>query len=305
MEADLAPITVPAFQIDRRAQPIPDRIEPHRVSYEAAVAACSARGGRLCDELEWERACEGDAHASLPTTTSFEACVARPESCATVTGVIAQGVLAAEWTVSGGQPVLRGAREDQDAAMHRCDARTTLASTEGREAAVRCCYGPAPALTYPRIQSPRPFTPLAIETSELRAHMRSIPELARWADDFTPFGIDDAARAYQRAGSEIDPVTRARLADGPLLWSPANGERAWLFAGTSGPDTLLVVLYPLDDDTVIHGASFVFTNEHLPVALTPVPQERASVSWTTRAGTSGESGFVRFDDDAVMRIVGQ
>jgi hypothetical protein len=65
------------------------------------------------------------------------------------------------------------------------------------------------------------------------------------------------------------------------------------------------VLYPLDDDTVIHGASFVFTNEHLPVALTPVPQERASVSWTTRAGTSGESGFVRFDDDAVMRIVGQ
>ena len=305
-EADLAPIDVPAFEIDRRAEADPGRADARRVTAEVAAATCSARGARLCDELEWERACEGDAHRSLPTAGSWADCAAHPEGCTSGFGAVAQGVLAPEWTRSGDRYVLRGARVDQDEPLHRCDARTPLETPEGREGAVRCCYGPAPSLAYPERRGGLPFTPLEIDLETLRAAMRSTPELAPYADDFTPFDTATAERAYTRADLVVDDVIRARLAAGPLLWSPANGERAWLFAGTSGEDTLIAVLYPLDgpEGAVVHGASFVF-RERVPVAITPVPRERESVAWATAVGRAGESGFVRFDEDGVIRIVGQ
>jgi len=67
------------------------------------------------------------------------------------------------------------------------------------------------------------------------------------------------------------------------------------------------VLYPLDDPSgrVVHGASFVFRGEHVPVALTPVPRERTSIAWTTAVGRVGEGGVVRLDEDGVLRIVSQ
>ena len=306
VEADLAPITVPAFEIDRRVLTATDRADPQRVSSRDAISACSARGGRLCDELEWERACEGDVHVSLPTTGDYAACTAHPSECASAMGLIAQGVLALEWTLSAGQLVLRGARDDQDTPMHRCDARVLLVDPSDREAAVRCCYGAAPSLTYPASRGGMPFSNLELSLDALRAAMRSTPELAPWADDFTPFDLAGAERAYSRADLIVDETTRARLAPGPLLWSPANGERAWLFAGQSGADTIIAVLYPLDDGTsVVHGASFVFRGEHVPVAITPVPRERTSVSWSTAVGRAGESGLVRLDEDGVVRIVAQ
>lgn len=308
VEADLAPMEVPAFGIDRRVDTAEGRADPLRLSAAAAVAACTARGARLCDELEWERACEGDAHLPWPTVTGdFAACAREPERCASATGVIAAGVLAPEWTRSGDRFVLRGARDDQEAPMHRCDARTPLNDASDREGAVRCCYGPAPTLVYPAPRTSAPFAPLDISVDALRVAMRSTPELAAWADDFTPFDVATAERAYTRADLLVDDTIRARLAPGPLLWSPANGERAWLVAGESGDDTLIVVLYPLDapSGAVVHGASFVFRGEHVPVAITPVPRERLSVAWSTAVGRAGESGFVRLDEDGVIRIVAQ
>ncbi len=295
-----------AFEIDRRAEADPGRADPRRVTAEVAAATCSARGARLCDELEWERACEGDEHRALPTVGSWADCAAHPESCTSAFGALAQGVLAPEWTRSGDRYVLRGARVDQDGPFHRCDARMPLETTEGREGAVRCCYGAAPSLAYPERRGGMPFTPLAMDLETLRAAMRSTPELAPYADDFALFDTAAAERAYTRADLVVDDVIRARLAAGPLLWSPTNGERAWLFAGTSGEDTLIAVLYPLDgpEGAVVHGASFVF-RERVPVAITPVPRERESVAWATAVGRAGESGFVRFDEDGVIRIVGQ
>ena len=309
VEADQAPIDVPAFEIDLGARRAADRADPEHVAVEVAAASCEARGGRLCDELEWERACEGDAHVALPTASGdFPACAADPARCVGALGLIAQGVLAPEWTRSGERFVLRGARLDQEAASHRCDARTVLDDTAGREGAVRCCYGPAPSLTYP---APRPggapFAPLEIDLPALRAAMRSTPELAPWADAFTPFDTAAAERAYTRADLAVDDTIRARLAAGPLVWSPIAGERVWLFAGESGEDSLIAVLYPLEgpQGAVVHGASFVFHGEHVPVAITPVPRERASVAWSTAIGRAGESGLVRLDDDGVIRIVAQ
>lgn len=307
VEADLAAIEVPAFEIDRRPATSVGRADPEHVSVAAAMTACTSRGARLCDELEWERACEGDAHVSLPTSGAWADCVTQPDRCTTATGVIAQGVLAPEWTRSGDRFVLRGARDDQDAPLHRCDARTPLEDTANREGAVRCCYGPAPSLAYPTSRPTMPFTPLDIELADLRAALRSTPELASWADDFTPFDLPSAERAYTRADQIVDETIRARLAAGPLLWSPSNGERAWLVAGQSGEDTLIVVLYPLESPAgaVVHGASFVFRGEHIPVAITPVPRERTSVAWSTAVGRAGESGFIRRDEDGVIRIVSQ
>jgi len=229
VEADLAPIDVAAFEIDRRAESAPARSDPARVALSVAESACSARGARLCDELEWERACEGDEHLAWPTSGDFADCAAHPESCTTASGVIAMGVTSPEWTRSGDHVVLRGARDDQDAPLHRCDARVVLAETADREAAVRCCYGPAPALTYPTpTRVAMPFSPLDVSRDALRAAMRSTPELAPWADAFEPFDLAAAERAYTRADLVVDDTIRARLAAGPLLWSPAHGERAWL-----------------------------------------------------------------------------
>ena len=310
VEADLEPIEVPAFEIDRRAESVEGRSDPARVSLAAAQASCDERGARLCDELEWERACEGDAHLPWPTQSGdFADCLAHADRCSSATGTIAQGVLAPEWTRSGDRLVLRGAREDQDAPLHRCDARVVLADDAlDREAGVRCCYGPAPALTYPTpTRVALPFAPLTITTDELRVAMRSTAELAPWADAFTPFDLTSAERAYARADLAVDDTIRARLAAGPLLWSPSHGERAWLFAGESGSDTVLAVLYPLDGSSgaVVHGASFIFRGEHVPIAITPVPRERGSVAWATTIGRVGEGGVIRLDEDGVIRIVSQ
>jgi len=306
LEADLAPIDVPAFEIDRRAVPIDGRTDPQRTSAADAAASCAARSGRLCDELEWERACEGEAHVALPTASGdLAACIARPETCVGAMGLLAQGVLAPEWTTSGGAWVLRGARADQDASFHRCDARTPLADPSDREGAIRCCYGPAPALAYPPVRSGPPFAPLAISVDALRAALASTEELAPWAGAFEPFDVDEAAGAYARADVVADETVRARLAPGPLAWSPAHGEIAWVLAGRSGADTLIAVLYPLDGGGVVHGASFVFRGEQVPVAMTAVPRERTSISWSTAVGRPGESGSIRLDPDGIVRIVGQ
>lgn len=308
VEADLAPIQVPAFEIDRRADTREGRADPEHVSVADAEGFCATRGGRLCDELEWERACEGDAHVSLPTAMGdYAACAAHPDRCVGATGVVAQGVLAPEWTRSGERYVLRGGRVDQDAPFHRCDARVPLNDTRDREGAVRCCYGPPPSLAYPPPRGGLPFAPLDLPLDQLRAAMRSTPELAPWADAFTPFDLAAAERAYTRADLAVDDTLRARLAPGPLLWSPANGERAWIVAGESGEDTLIAVLYPLDgpEGAVVHAASFVFRGEHVPVAITPVPRERTSVTWSTAVGRAGENGVVRLDEDGVIRIVAQ
>jgi hypothetical protein len=306
VEADLAPVDVAAFEIDRRADAAPGRSDATRVALATAQSTCSARGGRLCDELEWERACEGNAHSAWPTS-DFASCAAHPEACVTASGVIAMGVTSPEWTRSGDRFVLRGARDDQDAPLHRCDARVVLADTVDREAAVRCCYGAAPALTYPTpTRLSAPFAPLEIDRDALRATLRTMPELASWADAFTPFTLDEAVRAYSRADLIATDVIRARVAPGPLLWSPSHGERAWVVAGESGEDTLIAVLYPLDDEgTVVHGASFVFHGEHVPVALTADPRDRTSIAWATAVGRVGESGTIRLDEDGVIRIASQ
>lgn len=303
VEADLVAIEVPAFEIDRRPARAPDRSDPLRVSAEAAERACADAGARLCDELEWERACEGDAHQAFAGGMAFEACLAHPESCVAATGMEAPGVEAAEWTTSATGYVLRGARLDQLAPFHRCDARVPLTSPIDREAAVRCCVGPRPALPYPTPSSSAAFAPLTLSTDELRATLASIPELAEHAAAFDPYDRADAERAYARADLVVDDLTRARLAEGPLVWSPTTGELVWVVAGRSGPHSVLAALYPLADGTVIHAASFVFANETIPVALTPVPQARREVAWTTSVGTAGESGAVRLDDDGVVRVI--
>jgi len=60
VEADLEPVSVAAFDIDR----LPYPNDPARPAEPAATRAeaqrlCAAQGRRLCEELEWERACRG------------------------------------------------------------------------------------------------------------------------------------------------------------------------------------------------------------------------------------------------------
>jgi hypothetical protein len=303
LEADLVALAVPAFDIDRHPARAADRSDPLRVSADAAARTCAAAGARLCDELEWERACEGDAHHAFAGDVPFETCVARPSECVASTGVVAPGIEAPEWTLGAEGYVLRGARMDQLAPLHRCDARTPLASPIDRDAAVRCCTGPRPSIPYPTPSASPPFASLTISTDALRAALATVPQLAPYAAAFDPYDRTDAERVYARADLIVDETSRARLADGPLLWSPAQGELVWLLAGRSGPHAILAALYPLADGSVIHAASFVFDDEAIPIALTPVPQTRREVSWTTSVGTAGESGAVRLDEDGVVRAI--
>jgi sulfatase modifying factor 1 len=71
-------LQVPAFRMDRLPYPN-DPAQPPRtqVTRPQAEALCAERQQRLCDELEWERACKGDSVLDYVTGERFDATACR------------------------------------------------------------------------------------------------------------------------------------------------------------------------------------------------------------------------------------
>jgi formylglycine-generating enzyme required for sulfatase activity len=313
-EADLVPVDVPAFDIDALPQPN-DPGRPIELAETRAEASrmCEARGRRLCHELEWERACRGDGVDPYATgdTLDLAACLADPLACPSSVGVLDLGVRVPEWTASDAgehlaqferTAVARGARPDHSEAAHRCGSRhATDPAAPGRPLAVRCCGGEAPELAYPDVGARRVFRDLELDGARWRRILATIPEVARFADAFVPFGEPAAGRALARGGATAENVTW-EVAPGPFAWSPTTGEEVWIVAGESGAASLLVALYPGLDDTFHHAASFVFAEPDTPIAILRERGQRRELQWTTCWSCGGESGSILFDEDARILI---
>jgi hypothetical protein len=315
-EADLVPVAVPAFAIDRLPYPNDPSAPPRTgVAREEAMALCEADGKRLCSELEWERACKGDTTRAFPGGAGFdvEACSLDPFACASPHDVLALGVTVFEWTSSdvsrrlGSErwsAVVRGGRATDPATEHRCGARHALApETANAEVGFRCCRGPSPDLAYPDEQARRTFREEAIDAEQARTILRGVPELARFADGFTPVGATGVDRALARGGASRESVQFHFVEDEALVWSPMFGEEIWLLAGTFGGSAIVAALHPMPDGSFVHGASFVLRDEDVPIVLAWDRTQPAEVLWSACWGCAGEGGAVTMREDRTVVVV--
>jgi hypothetical protein len=290
LEADEVAVELPAIDIDRLPFPnrdgVPARIAATRADAEAL---CRTSGRRLCTELEWERACEGDA-----------------------SGARLDGVDHPEWTASNagarfgeasGQAVVRG-RASASGADVRCAERRAVPETRaGESIAFRCCGGEAPEVAYPDEPARPTFRVVAVDADTLRRALAQVPELARFAEGFALFDAPDVDGVFVRGHAEAVLPEGVRRLDGVLEWSPAAGELAWVFAGRAGQDSIIAVLYPMPDGSFRHAASMILEGDPLSVLVTYAPGTNRSLAWTTCYGCAGEGGEVQYRDDGRFVVV--
>lgn len=311
-EADLIEVDLGAFRIDRLPYPNdPDQPMHTRVTRAEAAHLCELREQRLCTEIEWERACKGDDSARLFATgpTFDPAQCDDPMQCASPEGVLMMGARAGEWTSSDGNrgldastAIFRGAAVDPEGLYrHRCASRrTALPATRSAHLGFRCCSGPAQTASYPTEPSRQRFRKLTPTTDEVRAWMRSVPELERFADAFVPFDEEQMQRAVDR-GEE--GLRGWELTGGAFAWSPGDGEEARILAGQTGTHSLIALLYVLPDGTLQHASSFVLQNENVPIAVAFTPPSNDELLWSACWGCLGEGGSISRREDNTLAIL--
>lgn len=309
-EADLVPVEVPAFTIDRLPYPN-DPDQPPRTNVTQAEAAnlCQERGQRLCTGIEWERACKGDSLARYPggDTYDYAACAADPLRCASPLGVAAMGHSIREWTSDRGgrgihdtAGVTRGGYDETPVTEHRCAYRRgVVPDTQSRRLGFRCCGGPAPSLSYPtEMERAETFTAEELDLHDVRDILRRLPEVARWADDFRFYTAADTNRALARGDRTRDGMPGYEFADASVVkWFPVHGEEAWIISGRSGADGIIVVAHPLPDGSWAHGASFILSDDDSPLAIAFIRGNPNEVLWSNCMGCGGEGGAVEYRPD--------
>lgn len=332
-EADLSPVSLPSFRIDRLPYPNdPNKPFTTGVTRAQAAALCETDGKRLCTELEWERACDGgdDAPAERTWLTGdrfdADACRKDPVSCQSPFEVAALGTLFHEWTSSNASAgvgseiysaITRGGRPSDDPSEHRCGARHALAPSESNAVlGFRCCEGPEPESEYPAHGHGTGFEALDLDEETARAELRKLPELAELADDFhffTPQQMHAALRRGGRSQAELGFL----LARKGLRWRPASGEEVWIFAGAIGADSaeasdegaktgLIAAVYPLakreDGRPLVHAATMLLEGETTSIALAYNPETPEQVVWTTCWGCRGDGGVITLSEEGQVQL---
>jgi hypothetical protein len=313
-EADLVSVDLPSFTIDRLPYPNDPAERPRTgVSRDEASALCAADGKRLCTELEWERACKADTELDYPGGhEDLETCMLDSAACASPFDVLSLGVEVFEWTASDVtrglgsarySAVVRGGRASDPVAEHRCGARHALDPAAGdRDTGFRCCGGPTSDVAYPDEGGRRAFRDREIEVTELRRVLATVPELARFASDFSLFTPEDVDRALAKGSVTREQVSWT-LVTHVLVWSPEHGEEAWVVAGAGGGSSLVAILHPLPDGTFVHGSSFVLAGEPEPIALAWDIGQRRQILWSASWNTPFEGGVIEARDDHRIVIV--
>lgn len=305
---------VPAFSID--ALPYPGKPgEPPLVGVSQADAQrmCSERGGRLCAESEWERACRGSAGDAFGSGSAWDpTCTQSPEACISGFGVRAMGAALEEWTSStadvaqllghkASRAAVRGATPASPAAAHRCAARRAIDPHVGKSRGIgfRCCYGGGQAPSLPAIDSAPAFRKGALEGAQLGATLAQFPELARVRTGARLFQAPEVAAVFEKAA----PGDGVTVTADPIEWSPEPGTDLLVFAGKSKGGSFIVALHRLGDGKLRLASSLVFANDNVPIALAYEPNIRREIRWSTSWGTMGESGAVTCRDDHRIVIV--
>jgi hypothetical protein len=305
LEPRLERTTLGPFEIDTRPYPgtgAPELGWPRARAREA----CEAQRGRLCTELEWERACKGPESQRFAGSNDWAPRCAAAEGCASGFGALGMGSRS-EWTASdvtsGSDPlaVLRGADATGSAPSHRCAHRTTLSPLAGGSVGFRCCYGPPNAA---RVQIPAlgtTYQKLDLPVVRLSELLAASPVTARLARDLSYFP-EPSGPATVLAKGTGDRQGFA-FTEAPLLWNPVRGADFLVVTARSGGSTsFVVVLHSLGNSAYRVASSFVMEDEPGPIALAYDGYIRPRLHFSSCWGCPGETGKIlyREPDSAIV-----
>lgn len=314
LEQLLTNVELGPFSIDRLPFPNDPKL-PTLTGLPRAEAAtrCSERGGRLCTELEWERACKGPQSESYSMGPSFDpSCSTSPLECPSGFDVLAMGTALREWTASDAiasesgttkGAIVRGAKAGAPSAEHRCAKREIASESErSPDLAFRCCYGPPNAV---RVQEPElraVFERPRFDTEKMAVLLDSNPKTKLLAKDWTFFREPDAAETVVTRGPGERQGLKFTVA--PLLWSPVAGTQFLLLVGRSGKDASAVLAYHvIREGDYRLAASFVMKSEPGPVALAYHESIRPRLFFSTCWKCPGETGRLLYRDPDTIAIV--
>jgi hypothetical protein len=310
LEPTLLDVELGAYSIDRSPYPNdPAKPAITGVSRSRAAELCQQAGGRLCTELEWERACKGPGDTPFPGAPDWDAaCAKTPDRCASGFGVLGMGAAVREWTASDVAPVentqikgaaLRGARADAPAWDHRCAHRATAdATAPADDLGFRCCYGAPNAATLPAPQWHETFRKAELTPAQAAEMFASVPQLKDLGKEITYFREpDDVNLALSRGDAGVGTVPNTTFTTAPILWSPVPGEEILVVAGRAQKSSFIVAFYRLPGDRYRIGSSFILKDEKGPIVLGHNSYVRKRLTWALCWDCRGESGFVSYRDD--------
>ncbi len=289
-EVELGP-----FRIDSYPFPGDPNVPPKvGVSAIEAQALCASKGGRLCTELEWERACRGPESNMYPTGS--KPCEKDNKLCLTGFDVAMMGKLP-EWTAStfgkgsdaAQKPVARGAPQSAPSKNARCAHR--FSPEKGEQVGFRCCYGAPNARAMKEPVIGRPYEEVEITKAELTALLEADEKTKHLAKDVSVFKPEAARTVLARGPGETMGFT---LTTNAIRWQPDRGSLFLVVAGKSGEKTSFVLAYFLAGEKKTLAGSFIMKNEPGPIALAYADSIRPRVHFSSCWGCPGETGKVLF-----------
>ncbi|MDI1477063.1 SUMF1/EgtB/PvdO family nonheme iron enzyme [Polyangium sp. y55x31] len=303
-----------SYAIDRYLYPN-DPTKPPLTGVSRAKAAelCEQAGGRLCTELEWERACKGPEGTAFAGSAAWDAkCAKEPASCASGFGVLGMGAAYREWTASEVLPIedmqpraaaVRGARGSAVAPDHRCAHRTAIdPGASAEDLGFRCCRGAPNAATIPSPQWEQTYRRVELPAKELAEMLASVPALSTLDREITYFKEPDDVNVVLARGDAGAPPPNTVLTTSPLLWNPVPGEQIVVLAGRAAKDSFVVAFYRLPGDRYRIASTLVLKDEKGPIALGFNGYVRKRLFWATCWDCRGESGNVTYRDDGRVVI---
>jgi hypothetical protein len=285
-------VTLGPFRIDRRARTAK---EAQGFGFEEAQVACAEAGGRLCTEVEWERACKGPPSAIY--AGGEQPCTG--PTCSSGYDVEGLGTRL-EWTASAfgasspfhGQRVLRGSAAGAPPAERRCARRTPESERAQTEPVTfRCCYG---APNAERLKDPEEkvsFREMDFPLAELAALLEKNDRTKALTKDLAYYKDDAASTVLARGPGDtmgFSLTTRA------VIWSPAQGVEMLVVSGRSGQRTAFVLAYFTAGEERVLAGSFIMKNEPGPIALAYAPSIRPRMHFSSCWGCPGETGKLLF-----------
>lgn len=286
------------FKIDAYPYPNDPRRPALRTNADNAARRCAERSGRLCTELEWERACRGPANTSYASGEQWNEDCANGR-CPSGFNVYGMGATP-EWTASRigghsdfkGSRALRGSASDPEDVARHCSTRRA-ASSDQLELAFRCCYGPPNASRVPEPEPAPLFEKATWEPKRLSELLAQDERTARLAKDLSLFAEPEAINTVIARGPGnrmgFDFTTQ------PLLWRPELGSEFLVWAAKSGERTSFVLVYEKAgaEQYALH-SSFILENEPGPVILAYSPSIRPRMHFSSCWGCPGENGKILF-----------
>lgn len=337
LEPALLEVELGGYSVDRYLYPN-DPAKPPLTGVTRARAAelCQQAGGRLCTELEWERACKGPEGTPYAGGEAWDPeCAKQPASCASGFGALGMGALR-EWTASdvapiqgGGKPekgekgdkgegegeaaerpptraaAVRGGAPSAAAPDHRCAHRAGVDPTASSDnLGFRCCHGAPNAASIPAPEWQQTYRRAEITPAQIAEMIASVPQLAEIAGAEITFfkEPDDVNQVLARSDAGTAPPNTT-LTTSPLLWSPVPGEEVLVVAGRAGKHSFIVAFHRLPGDRYRIASSLLLKDERGPVVLGFNGYIRKRLPWALCWDCPGESGNVTYRDDNRVVII--